>query len=183
MHRILRFISTLLLIFCLSDAVAEAAEWQGKAVSELLESLNADGYQIIFSSDVVADELLILTEPELSQPFEGLTKVLSEHGLLVEAGPADVWLVRKRADPEIPETSDVRPNQVPLPEIIVTSSLHRLEYTNPGTQTYLDRELATRIPGAAEEAVHITTRFNTFLNLLVKNTSSGRKVDLFARTH
>ena len=47
---------------------------------------------------------------------------------------------------------------VAIPEIVVTSSLHRLDYSPPLTHTYLDRELATRIPNTAEEAVRLTNR-------------------------
>ncbi len=158
MHFFLRTSAALPLIFYLSISVAAPTSWQGKPVAELLKSLSADGYQIIFSSDVVHDQMLVLTEPELGQALNGLKDILSAHGLLVEIGPADVWLVRKAAVEEITETSTAPPDQVPLPEIVVTSSLHRLEYANPNTQTSFDRELATRIPGAAEEAVRITSR-------------------------
>lgn len=151
-----RFVRTLLLVFCLGISFAAEAGWQGHPVSELLESLNDEGYQIIFSSDVVTDNLLIVGEPDLSAPLTGLKVILTTHGLALEKGPANTWLVRKRPQPEMREALVVEP--VPLAEIIVTSSLHRLEYTQAGTHTYLDRELATRIPAAAEEVVRITTR-------------------------
>ncbi len=153
-----RFIRTLLLVCCLGDAFAAEAGWQGRPVAELLESLNNSGYQIIFSSDVVSDELLVTIEPDLSTPLVGLDAMLVVHGLVLEAGPADTWLVRKGHKPEPREAVAAEPLQPILPEVIVTSSLHRLEYTQSGTHTYLDRELATRIPAAAEEVVRITTR-------------------------
>ncbi|MDH3812554.1 MAG: TonB-dependent receptor, partial [Gammaproteobacteria bacterium] len=126
-------------------------------MAELLEELTGQGYQIIYSSDVVSDELLIIEEPDLSDPLTGLAAVLELHDLELSKGPADTWLVR--AQRAVPVTATTpKPAEIPLPEIVVTSSLHRLQYTQSGKQTYLDRELATRIPAAAEEAVRITNR-------------------------
>ena len=154
----LRLIWILLLVCCLGESFAAERVWQGRPVYELLESLNDTGYQIIFSSDVVKGDLLILDEPDLSVPFIGLTALLSAHGLVLEEGPANSWLVRKIPKPETREAVVTQPEELALPEVVVTSSLHRLEYKQSGTHTYLDRELATRIPAAAEEAVRITTR-------------------------
>ena len=126
-------------------------------MSELLDDLTGQGYRIIYSSDVVSEKLLILEEPDLSDPMPGLESVLESHHLELSKGPADTWLVR--AQPSVPvAAAATKPAMVPLPEIVVTSSLHRLQYSQSGTQTYLDRELATRIPAAAEEAVRITSR-------------------------
>jgi len=158
MHCSLRFVAPTILLCCLSIAALAAAGWQGRPVAELIDSLNADGYQIIYSSDVVTDDLLIDREPDLSEPRSGLAEILAARGLVLEDGPAGSLLVKKI--PALTQGEEVvtEPELPALPEIVVTSSLHRLEYSQSGTQTYLDRELATRIPAAAEEAVRITTR-------------------------
>jgi len=147
----------LLLIACLPQLILAANDsWQGKPLSELLESLNNQGHQIIFSSDVVTADLLIQSEPDLTQ--KGIRALLGEYGLLLESGPAGTWLVRKRPPAAASEAVIAEPAKPALPEIVVTSSLQRLNYQKTGTQTYLDRELATRVPAAAEEAVRITNR-------------------------
>ena len=126
-------------------------------MSELLSTLESQGFQILFSSDVVTDDLLIDVEPDLADPLTGLMPALAAHGLTLEKGPARAWLVKKMqvTAATSPVVAIVEPE---LPEIVVTSSLHRLEYRQAGTQTYLDRELATRIPTAGEEVVRITNR-------------------------
>src|SRR5210317_630845 len=142
----LRF-SWLLIFTCLPSLASAATAWQDRPVAELLEELTGQGYQIIYSSDVVSDELLIIEEPDLSDPLTGLAAVLELHDLELSKGPADTWLVR--AQRAVPVTATTpKPAEIPLPEIVVTSSLHRLQYTQSGKQTYLDRELATRIPAA-----------------------------------
>jgi len=157
MRRFPRLVCVLAFLCCVTESLLAAVAWQGRPVSELLQRLNAAGHQIIFSSDVVTDELLIQSEPDLAEPLAGLRKVLAQHDLTLEDGPAETWLVRRKQPVAAPEVI-APPEQPPLPEVVVTSSLHRLEYTQSGTHTYLDRELATRIPSAAEEVVRITSR-------------------------
>jgi len=148
----------LLVVACFPSIVLAAPNWQGRPVTELLQSLIDQGYGIIYSSDAVSSEMLVIEEPDLSDPFTGLSSVLADHQLVVEKGPGDTWLVQILPQPVTPESETVADVALALPEIVVTSSLHRLAYTQSGTQTYLDRELATRIPAAAEEAVRITSR-------------------------
>ena len=157
--RFSRHLCRALILLCLPQLLFAATDvWQGRPVSELLSHLNGRGYQIIFSSDVVTDDLLIDAEPDLTDPLAGLGGMLAAHGLVLEKGPARVWVVRKSGATEPDATVVAAPEPPELPEIVVTSSLHRLEYRQTGTHTYLDRELATRIPAAAEEAVRITNR-------------------------
>jgi outer membrane receptor protein involved in Fe transport len=148
-----------LIFFCSAGfALAATGAWQGRSVVELLQSMAEQGHRIIYSSDVVTDDLLIFDEPDLDDPVSGLASVLEAHELDLSEGPGGTWLIRERPEPNIADATEPERFEASLPEIIVTSSLHRLEYSQSGTQTYLDRELSTRIPAAAEEAVRITTR-------------------------
>ena len=152
------FISPWLVLLALISSAAFAAGWQGRPLVELLDSLNEQGYRIIYSSDAVTDDLLITAEPDLTDFVPALQGELASHGLELTEGPGGVWLVGKVRETVAPVEVPRPAVEMPLPEIVVTSSLHRLEYTQAGTQTYLDRQLATRIPAAAEEAVRITSR-------------------------
>jgi hypothetical protein len=149
--------SWLLILTCLQCLAIASTSWQGRPVSELLDELTDQGHRIIYSSDVVSDKLLILNEPDLSDPIPGLESVLESHRLELSKGPKETWLVRPQPSVPVAAAAPDAP-EIPLPEIVVTSSLHRLQYSQSGTQTYLDRELSTRIPAAAEEAVRITGR-------------------------
>lgn len=153
-----------LLVCCFTNCLAEAGLWQGRQVSEFLDSLNDQGHRIIFSSAVVTDDLKVLTEPDDAGSFTDVAVVLQPHGLDLQKGPGSTWLVR-RAEREVgPEAASPEIAGTPLPEIIVTSSLHRLEYAETGAVTYLDRELSARVPAAAEEAVRITDRLPSTAN-------------------
>ena len=116
--RFLRRPAWLLVLACLPHLVFAAPDaWQGKSVSEFLDSLNDQGEKIIFSSDVVTDDMLIQSEPMLSDPQKGVRALLGEHGLLMERGPADTWLVRRKSPPVASETVAVLPLEPALPEV------------------------------------------------------------------
>src|SRR5210317_2196424 len=98
-------LALLLAAVCLPAVTfADTATWQGRAVADFLDSLNEQGYRIIFSSDVVTSDLLIVHEPAPGAPEKGVRPVLHEHGLVLEQGPAGTWLVR-RAAPAAAEAS------------------------------------------------------------------------------
>lgn len=172
MRRFPRFAWLPLLACCFTTCFAASHTWQGRLLSEYLDNLNEQGHRIIFSSDVVTGDLTIFREPETDDSFGDVAAILQPHGLDLQQGPGNTWLVRKTEKPLQVESTPAKIAYIPLPEIIVTSSLHRLEYAETVTVTYLDRELATRIPAAAEESVRITNR--------LPGTASG---GLSARNH
>ena len=137
---------------------AEPPSLQGTRLDAYLESLASGGLRIIFSSDLVNADQVLLEEPDTSDPKSSLERILQPYALKVIDGPSGSLLVVR--DESRAKTSEPvkRVEKTPLPEIVVTSSLHRLRYVESGSHTYLERELSTRMPAAAEEAVRLTNR-------------------------
>lgn len=142
----------------LNAALAESPLLKDTPLDAYLDALSADGLRIIYSSDLVSADLVLLEEPDPHDPKSSLARILRPYALKVVDGPAGSLLVVR--DESAARTTEAArsPETTPLPEIIVTSSLHRLQYAESRTHTYLERELATRIPAAAEEAVRLTNR-------------------------
>ena len=147
-----------LAVVALFQTAAADNAWQGRKVSDYLDFLNGQGSRIIYTSDLVADDMLLSREPRGDISSDGLADLLNAFGLTVTAGPADSLLVVRLPEDVEAAAEPVVSADVAIPEIVVTSSLHRLDYSPPVTHTYLDRELATRIPTTAEEAVRLTNR-------------------------
>ncbi|MDH3577666.1 MAG: TonB-dependent receptor [Gammaproteobacteria bacterium] len=139
-------------------ALAESPSLKGMPLDAYLESLGSDGLRIIFSSDLVNADQVLLEEPDLSDPKSSLARILRPYALKVIDGPSGSLLVVRDESPAMTTEPAKPPETTSLPEIIVTSSLHRLQYAESGSHTYLERELSTRIPAAAEEAVRLTNR-------------------------
>jgi outer membrane receptor protein involved in Fe transport len=160
MRFLLGLLGTLLVFGAIHSAAAQPAETGGPLLADYLEALNRQGLRIIYSSDLVGSELRLAAEPAAGDPRATLDDVLRPFGLAAVPGPSGSLLVIQQAE-EQPAPA-VRPDEAlpetPIPEIVVTSSLHRLEYSEPATHTYLDRDLAIRIPLVADEAVRLTNR-------------------------
>ena len=166
MRPLIRCLLVLTVSCGLQIAAADSAIWKGAQLTEFLEFLNGQGLHVIYSSDLVSDDYLVVDEPNLADLRGSLTAALMPFGLSVNDGPAGSLLVVRVDAPRRSRPTKVATfDDAPLPEIVITTSLYRLENTLSGSHTYLDRELATRIPAAAEEAVRLTNR--------VPGTASG----------
>lgn len=128
-------------------------------LEEYLESLIADGIRVIYSSDLVTGGMHVAPPSPDQDPFEMLPALLQPHGLQMEPGPAGTVLIVAAASADTREEVDSTPTLgSPMPEIIVTSSLHRIEYNAPGVHTVLDKDVAARVPVIGEEFVRLTQR-------------------------
>lgn len=138
---------------------AADADTNRTLLANYLDALNDGGQTVIYSSDLVTGDMRLEDEPTTAPTPDELQAILRPFGLAVTAGPANSLLVVRSGKPvntEQPRSEE--PANAPIPEIVVTTSLHRLNYTRPDTHTYLDRELVSRIPATADEAVRITHR-------------------------
>lgn len=140
-------------VFCTS---VDTGEFR---LSDYLDTLNDRGQAVIYSSDLVTDEMRLTNDPDAKITRLKLQEILRPFGLTATAGPAGRWLiVRVPAEARHRAVALDPVGAIPIPEIVVTSSLHRLDYARPATHTYLDRELAARIATTADETVRLTHR-------------------------
>ncbi|MGB5337069.1 MAG: TonB-dependent receptor [Woeseiaceae bacterium] len=158
MRRTTRCLLVLLACCSFSTEAATAARSETTLLADYLDSLVRQGLRIIYSSDLVDPEDALLTDPDPADPIASLKEALRPFGLKVVDGPSGSLLIVRDESVVRTPAPERHETPTPLPEIIVTSSLHRLQYAGSGSHTYLERELATRIPAAAEEAVRLTNR-------------------------
>lgn len=147
----------LLALVLFSCQAAADDEGGGRSLAGLLDELNQQGQRIIYSSRIVSDDMRVPAgAPEDRSSLEAL---LAGYGLGLRDGPGDSLLVvRLDPVPGAAAAADAVIEEPALPEITVTSSLHRLTTGTTGSHTYLDRELATRIPTLAGDALRLTDR-------------------------
>lgn len=139
--------------------LAATGDAGGQLLSDYLDKLNDLGQTVIYSSDLVTDEMRLANVPGPAPTLAELQELLQPFGLTAATGPArSLLIVSLPASAPEERQEPAKPEITPIPEVVVTSSLHRLDYTHPTSHTYLDRELATRIPTTADEAVRLTNR-------------------------
>ena len=180
-HRMRRTSIGLLFLFVCGIAGAAAAQSDGEVrLADFLNALSADGLKIIYSTDLVTDYMVLGALPRDADPDVRLREALAQFGLEAKPGPAgSLLVVPGPARPAPPAATGMPPvpAEEPIPEIVVTSSRHRLQYSRAVVRTRLDRELATRIPTVADEAVRLTDRLPGTANggVSTRTTSAAEK--------
>ncbi|MDH3351224.1 MAG: TonB-dependent receptor [Gammaproteobacteria bacterium] len=82
----------MMIVFLLPAAVwaadSDTALYKGRPVAEVIDEFRAAGYPFAYSTNLVADELLVTTEPEATDPVDLVREILRPHGLTIrsEAG-------------------------------------------------------------------------------------------------
>ena len=100
----------LLLIWAIPvTAAAQPGKYVGRPVADVLRELQSDDLRIIFSSDIVPSSLRVKAEPKGRNPRDLAQQILAAHGLTLQKGPRDTWVVVAR--PSAPE----RPASPPRP--------------------------------------------------------------------
>ena len=79
---------------------AGADRFKGLRLSAALERLQANGLKILFSSDLVRPEMIVVKEPRGRWPQEILDGLLAPHGRLTP-GPAGALLIVKAPPPAL----------------------------------------------------------------------------------
>ena len=151
----------------------------GTSLAAYIESLSATGLPLVYSDDLISDDLLVTIEPGEEATVDALRAVLRPHGMLVVAGAHGNWLVI--ADPEADaakELANAEPGDAPdddvLPEIIVNSSVYSIRYQQPGSHTFLDRDFAADLPDVGDESLRALDRIPGVANGGVSTRSHVR---------
>jgi hypothetical protein len=149
-------------------AGAAGAPYAGRRVAEVLRELQGEALEFLFSSQLVADSLLITTEPRPASPLETAREILGSHGLelsLIRPGRYAVVRTRNPRPAGTAESSGSRSertssvtSQIPLAEVVVSTS--RYAAGSPASSSAFvlaGTELAAQ-PGLGEDSVRTLAR-------------------------
>jgi len=158
--------ATFFLLLCGHCAAAAEVQWQGRQVTDFIAWLIEQDIRIIYSNDLVGPELILEFEPDTQKSIAALRKALEANRLTLADGPDESFLVIRSlreaadADPSENKIADIESVAIDLPltEIVVSSSLYSLEYDQAGSHTFLDRQLTTQLPDVTDDAVRAIHR-------------------------
>ena len=114
-------LAALVFLILFQPAAADTA-WQGRKLSDYLEFLNGQGANIIYTSDLVAGDMLLSREPADDVSADTIAGLLQPFGLTLKPGPADSQLVVRRPAAVESAAEPAVDVEVAIPEIVVTSS-------------------------------------------------------------
>ncbi len=78
-------------------AFGQTMTFVGRSLPDALRVLQTRGLKLVFSSELVRDDMRVVVEPSAKNPRKILDEILKPHGLEAKSGPADVlFVVRTR---------------------------------------------------------------------------------------
>lgn len=128
-------------------------------LSEALESVRNEGYQITWSDALVKDWMRVRENPQSTDPIESLREALAPYGLALEPLEEGGWLVVQGEEPELaeraprepatPEPQSIRP---PLEHVIVVASRYTLYEGISTTDQFMSGEEIRLMPHLADDS-------------------------------
>ncbi len=86
----------------LAWAAPDGRHYAGRSLTTVLLDLQADGLPLVFSSQLVRPDFVVVAEPVASAPRQVLDEVLAPHGLRVEEGAEGTLVVVPAPPPAVP---------------------------------------------------------------------------------
>jgi outer membrane receptor protein involved in Fe transport len=105
-HKLLACAVFLVVIF--GSGHAAETTWAGKSLRNYVESLKKDGLRVIYSSDLVLEEYVVVREPDQADPVAALKAALSPYGLTIVDGPAGSLLISSLSGSAPPGHGSIR---------------------------------------------------------------------------
>jgi outer membrane receptor protein involved in Fe transport len=144
-----------LLVLAGSALAAEEPDYSGRSLVEVLRALQAQGLQVIFSSDLVRPEMAVTDEPDADSLRALLEEILAPHGLKVVPGPGNTLLVVKApvkpAAGVITGSVHSQSSGRPLPGALVT-------ILETGVEAATDQDGSFQFTGVAAGSYTVTAR-------------------------
>ncbi len=161
-----------------APATAPATTQVGDSLIQALREFQNAGTRLIFSSQVITDDLRVLAAPQGSTVEQQLRSLLLPHHLELKAMAAGGWIIvptprtAPTSPPETPTSAGPARNSQRLEEIVVETSRYGVERTSVTTQIKRDRVRIEEMPGTNEDVARSLQR--------LPGAAAG---DYSARTH
>ncbi len=149
-----------LLLACLA-ATAEAAEYRGLPIENVLETLRDGGLPILYSSDLVKPWMRVEREPRAIEPRAMLAEILAPHGIAIAEGPeGTLMLVREaRLAPRFADPGASRsPVPAPIDSVIVSASHYQFGDEPATGATVLSSSRLESLPDIGEDPIRAVAR-------------------------
>lgn len=83
----------ILLLFSAFAHATEGQKYKGRSLESVLQELQDQGWKIIYSSELIRPDMMVKREPVSEVRQEFLNQLLRPHGLKVDAGPDNSFLI------------------------------------------------------------------------------------------
>ena len=143
-----------------SPIASSASEYSGRTLREALERLRRAGFDVVYSSTLVTDDLTVSSDPGPGSLQQRAERLLAEHQLeLITIRPGRFAIVRQRAatrgkTENAATVAAVAPQGIE--EVAVFASRYRIAAFDDLAPSSLTRQQVEALPGIDEDALRVT---------------------------
>jgi outer membrane receptor protein involved in Fe transport len=134
------------------------AQYQGRSVGDILDELRAEGLVFIYNTQIVPEQLTVVSEPRARHGLKLAQEILAPHGLGVsEAAPRVYAVVR---DPSAARAVVITPPEAEakVEEVVVQTSRYTLAAENIAPKDFLTQDQVQAMPRLADETLRAVQR-------------------------
>ena len=161
--RINSLLICLLAIPCLGNA-QNAETFLGRTVASVIDQFRAEGWSLVYSSNLVGSTMLVTVEPQNSDRIDIVRQILKPHKLAVRAEDEFFLVVRmtkaeaQAQTPLIQVSASSEPMRPVLETITVSASRYHLSRELSNSLFYIDQRTIQNMPDLGEDPIRITQR-------------------------
>ncbi|MBT8053697.1 MAG: TonB-dependent receptor [Xanthomonadales bacterium] len=151
------------ILFAVPGVRAADALLQGQPLHQALDHFRNIGLNLVYSTNLVTDDLLVIEQPASDDPVEQAVEILQPHGLTLNEADGVYLVVRKEPDPRLPVatphavTPETGPDTGPIKlENLTVSASRYLLFSN--SRFYLDQRAIQALPDLGEDPIRSAQR-------------------------
>jgi len=146
-----------------TPAAAQAPAREGRPIVDIIAEMRERGAVIIYSDELLSGDMRALEAPSAADPFDSLREMLRPHGLTLERGPRDSWLVVRDGSAAATAQTGGAGGRIPLAlpvpsleEVVVSASRYSISRDPGGSMSQIDRIQLENTPTLGEDALRAT---------------------------
>ncbi|HEY5810956.1 MAG TPA: TonB-dependent receptor plug domain-containing protein, partial [Povalibacter sp.] len=153
-----------LLLLLFASQITFAAQFAGRHVSDVLDELRNEGLTFIYNTGIVADDLVIATEPRATSGMALAREILQAHGLaLSQVAPRTYAVIRGTPATATPARGARAGATAPaarsaIEEVVVQTSRYTVASEVSGSHAFLDQVQVANLPRLGDETLQAVQR-------------------------
>ena len=143
-----------------TPADGQDAAYAGRQVSSVIEEFRESGVKLVYSTNVVTDDLYVAFEPEPGTPLEVLLQILKPHHLTILEESGLYVIVRDggRAAAGDKPAAAARSTRPDIETVVVAASRYEISRDITASSFSLDRRSIQNMPDVGEDPIRVTQR-------------------------
>ena len=154
----------LALAFGANAQPVETPRYIGQAVASVIDAFRVDGWSFVYSTHLVSETMLVITEPQGDDPIRIVREILQPYKLAVREQD-EFFLIVRMTEAEIQAQAPLvelgapaDPTRPVLETITVSASRYHLSRELANSLFYIDQRTIQNMPDIGEDPVRIAQR-------------------------